>query len=176
MTAIVASIRRVGSIGASPQAKPASQPASRSLFYTSSLPFLFFCVFSIWFADIPRQVSRVARFCSATLGRTAIAGCRRKGGSTTALYGRECRGFRMAPAERAVLDGEMTAADELQPRLHGHDSEAAQDPGCTAGVRNNLTQEGEQSEGDGTAKCPRTGQCACGSKPACARPHWGERR
>jgi len=82
----------------------------------------------------------------------------------------------MAPAERAVLDGEMTAADELQPRLHGHDSEAAQDPGCTAGVRNNLTQEGEQSEGDGTAKCPRTGQCACGSKPACARPHWGERR
>ena len=30
-------------------------------------------------------------------------------------------------------------------------------------------QEGEQSEGGGTAKCPRTGQCACGSKPACAR-------
>ena len=46
------------------------------------------------------------------------------------VYGRECRGFRMAPAERAVLDGEMTAADELQPRLHGHDSEAAQDSGC----------------------------------------------
>jgi len=32
-----------------------------------------------------------------------------------------------------------------------------------------LMQEGEQSEGGGTAKCPRTGQCACGSKPACAR-------
>ena len=42
--------------------------------------------------------------------------------STTARYGRERRGFRMAPAERAVLDGAMTAADELQLRRHGHDT------------------------------------------------------
>ena len=28
----------------------------------------------------------------------------------------------MAPAERAVLDGAMTAADELQLRRHGHDT------------------------------------------------------
>ena len=43
-----------------------------------------------------------------------------------------------------------------------------------AGGRITLTQEGEQSEGVGTAKCPRTGQCACGSKPACSR--WNRSR